>query len=265
MDEPVRSVFEALGLSGRELVALVGGGGKTRLMRSLFLEARKAGLRGAATTTTRVAEREAAEIGKIHLWAHRQTGVGKPGPMNIDGLFIAGAETGYGKIEGISPETADLLFSDFPVDCLIVEADGAAGRPLKAPADHEPVIPSSATVVVAVMGLEAVGRPLTGGSAFRMDRIRSVTGLEPGDTITPEAIVPLFLSGSGLFRGCPDGARRVVLLNKADISDDPAGAVRLADGILSGAGSRVERVVVGSVARGDFFVFGVDCSIKAPP
>ena len=258
MDGHVRSVFEALGLSGREMVALVGGGGKTRLMRSLFLDVRKAGLRGAATTTTRVAEREAGAIGKIHLWRHRQTGVEQPGSMNIDGLFIAGAEIGDGKIEGISPETADLLFAVYPVDCLIVEADGAAGRPLKAPADHEPVIPSSATVVVAVMGLEAVGRPLTCESSFRVDRIRSVTGLEPGDTITPDAIVPLFISGSGLFRGCSEGARRVAFLNKADISNDLAGAVRLADGILSGSGSRVERVVVGSVARGNFFVFGVD-------
>lgn len=257
MDGHVRSVFEALGLSGRELVALVGGGGKTRLMRSLFLEVRKAGLRGAATTTTRVAAREAEAIGKIHLRAHFGTGVEGVGSGTIDGLFIAGAETGSGKIEGISPEAADLLFSAYPVDCLIVEADGAAGRPLKAPAEHEPVIPSSATTVVAVMGLEAVGRPLTGESAFRVDGIRSVTGLQPGDMITPEAVVPLFLSGSGLFKGCPDGARRVVFLNKADISDDPARAVRLADGILSGAGSRVERVVAGSVARGNFVVFGV--------
>ena len=46
---------------------------------------------------------------------------------------------------------------------VIAEADGARLRPLKAPAEHEPVIPPAADAVVAVAGLDSVGAPHRGG------------------------------------------------------------------------------------------------------
>ena len=39
---------------------------------------------------------------------------------------------------------------------LLIEADGARGRSLKAPGEHEPVVPDFAELVVPVAGLDAV-------------------------------------------------------------------------------------------------------------
>lgn len=249
------SIMEALLVTPRELVALVGGGGKTGLMRALFQEARAAGMRTAATTTTRVAAAEAEAVGKLYNWGFQEAGFEYLSRPPIEGLFVGGLGAGPGKISGISPEAADWLYSECPLDCLIVEADGAAGRPLKAPARHEPVIPSSATLVVAVMGLEVVGRPMTAESVFRMKMVEAVTGLKCGDVITPESLVPLFLSRSGLFKGCPAGARKAVLLNKADLLSDAGAAVSFAEAVLSSAAGDIERVVAGSVAGMSFEVF----------
>ncbi len=63
---------------------------------------------------------------------------------------------------------------------LLIEADGARGRSLKAPAPHEPIVPPFADLVVSVAGLDVVGMPLDEQYVHRVDRVRQVLGLRPG-------------------------------------------------------------------------------------
>jgi probable selenium-dependent hydroxylase accessory protein YqeC len=248
------SIIEALSLSSRELITVVGGGGKSTLMRALAEEAGNAGRIAVATTTTKVRSMEAEGIGDVVYWGRDDVAFEKllgRGP----GVFLGRERVEEGKIGGIPPETADTLFSKVPLDFLIVEADGAAGRPLKAPAAHEPVIPLSTTLLVAVVGLEALGKPVSGELVFRMEQFEVVTGLKPGDLITAESILPLFRLETGLFKNCPAGARKAVLLNKADVMDDPEAPGFLAAMILADSSGRVERVVAGSTAARRFEIF----------
>jgi len=248
------SIIGALCLSSRELIALVGGGGKSSLMRVFVEEAGITGRKAIATTTTKVRSAEAEGIGSVVYWDDEDVSFQKvfgQGP----GLFIGREGVEGGKIGGIHPEAADRLFSKVPMDFLIVEADGAAGRPLKAPAAHEPVIPSSTTVVVAVIGLEALGKPVSGDLVSRMERFEAVTGLKPGEIISRESILPLFFLETGLFKNCPAGARRVVVLNKIDLMDDAGAVGSLATMILARSFGQVERVVAGSIAGKRFEVF----------
>ncbi len=90
----------------------------------------------------------------------------------------------------------------------LVEADGARGRWIKAPADYEPVIPPCADVVCVVANLDAIGRPLDGRVAHRAERIAELTGASLGDAVTPELIVDLLSHPEGGFKGIPAGARR---------------------------------------------------------
>ncbi|MFO8088228.1 MAG: selenium cofactor biosynthesis protein YqeC [Desulfatiglandaceae bacterium] len=248
------SIIEALSLSPRELITLVGGGGKSTLMSALAEEARNAGLKAVATTTTKVRGVEAQGIGKVVYWSCDNVSLEKL-LGRCPGLFIGSEGVEDGKIGGIKPETADTLFLKYPLDFLIVEADGAAGRPLKAPAAHEPVIPSSTTLVVAVIGLEALGRPVSEELVFRTERFEAVTGLKPGEIITAESILPLFFLESGLFKSSPSGARKAVFLNKADLMNDAEAMVSLAKMILGGSSCQLERVVAGSIAGKSFEVF----------
>ena len=45
-------------------------------------------------------------------------------------------------------------------DVVLIEADGSRRRPIKGTADHEPVLPDAATLVVAVGNIRAFG-PVT--------------------------------------------------------------------------------------------------------
>ena len=43
---------------------------------------------------------------------------------------------------------------------MLAEADGSAGRPMKAHASHEPVIPPEANQTICVVGASGFGRPI---------------------------------------------------------------------------------------------------------
>ncbi len=75
-------------------------------------------------------------------------------------LFVA-VDRGQGKLGGPPPEAIDRLFAETSAAYVIVEADGAHRMAIKAPADHEPVIPSASTTVVVVASMAAIGGPIS--------------------------------------------------------------------------------------------------------
>lgn len=234
--------------SPRAHLVIVGAGGKSSLMVALSREQRRAGVRVLSTTTTKVWLRQALEVGDLVLsdedgWRSRL----ERALFIRKGVFLGRRRLPTGKVEGIRPELADTLFRSQGIDSLLVEGDGAAGRPLKAPRAGEPVVPSTATRVVAVMGLEALGKPLEHEVVHRMERFTAVTGASPGTILTAPVLVRVFSSPAGLFQGTPDGARRTVFLNQLDRVPKPEDACELARAVLESPEARVREVIIGSV------------------
>lgn len=246
----VQSLKESLDLSPKEMLAIVGAGGKSTLMLSLSRELRKGGKKVLASTTTKVWQEQALAAGSLVLtrskrWRDRlKEALEKPGP---EALFLGGRLLENGKVEGVDPELLDWIFTSDLVDCVLVEADGAAGRPLKAPEPFEPVIPSKTTSVVAMLGLEALGKHMGEDLVFRSARFQEITGLKPGDTLAPRALSRLFVAGKGLFQGSPEGARRIAFLNKLDLAEDEKEVALLAARILESGAQRDMHVVLGSL------------------
>jgi len=251
----VKDLTSALGLGPREHVALVGGGGKTTLMSALADELRLKGKRLITSTTTKVWNWE------VRNWPNVLFDPSDPASheelktvLKKHGHAFAGRRVLKSrKVGGISPGLADSLYQGTDIDYLILEADGAAGRPLKAPADHEPVIPSSATVVVAIMGLEAMGKPLKKEFVFRPEQFSKITGLNCGERITPNALVRIFQSPEGVFKGAPASAKRIAFLNKLDLVADDQEGRALADVLVKGPRPSVDSVVVGSILKSIYY------------
>ena len=254
--EPFTKLSEALALGAREHIALVGGGGKTAFLFALDRELRQAGKRVLTSTTTKVWHAEALKSPRVIFvkgnpaWrTDLQETLEKEGH-----LFLAEALLDSGKVQGITPSLADELYEDASIDYLLIEADGSAGRPVKAPDWHEPVIPVSVTRVVALMGLEALGRPMGPEVVFRQELVGKITGLKPGENLTVQALSRLFLAHEGLFRGTPEQAKRTVFLNKLDMMAERVRAWELAHKILGDAGGKIEKVLIGSLREGVFFI-----------
>jgi probable selenium-dependent hydroxylase accessory protein YqeC len=241
----------ALGLASREHVVLVGAGGKSTLLAALRRELNRDGRRVLAATTTKVLRLQAA--GRLILTEDRawRDRLGRALDAG-DAVFLGRTVLRNGKVDGIAPETADEIFASGQADFLIVEGDGAAGRPLKAPGPREPVVPSSATRVVAVAGLEALGKPVNGDTVFRVERFMEITGAQPGEALSMRGVSQLFTRPDGLFRGSPPAARLTAFLNKLDLAPMPGPARELALDILKRGSPRVSGVVLGSALKGGY-------------
>jgi molybdenum cofactor cytidylyltransferase len=137
---------------------------------------------------------------------------------------------------GLAPDQAAALREVPGVDFVLIEGDGARGLPLKAPGEHEPVVPSATSVLVAVAGASAFGRPIAAGAVHRPERIAALARLalsgaagdqDDGCLVTPELVGRLLAYPDGGLKGRPAGARAVALINQCDPAA-PGGAERLA-------------------------------------
>jgi molybdenum cofactor cytidylyltransferase len=152
------------------------------------------------------------------------------------------------KAFGLSPEEVVALWQRPFVHHVLVEADGSRMRPVKAPADHEPVIPRESTLVIPVVGIDALERPIT-AVAHRPERVCELTGLSPDDLLTPEAIAHLLTHPAGGLKNVPDAARVIPLINKVASETELALARRIAWHVLQKAHGRIQRVVMGAVQQ----------------
>jgi molybdenum cofactor cytidylyltransferase len=126
---------------------------------------------------------------------------------------------------------------------LLVEADGARRLPLKAPANHEPVVPSWIHSVIVVAGLLGLGKPVTADWVHRLERFAALSGSAAGELVTVEALARLLKHPEGGLKGIPAGARRIALLNQADTEELKAAGQRLAGLLLPD----FERVLIASL------------------
>lgn len=194
------------------IISLVGGGGKTSLIRRLAYEGVRQGMRVLVTTTTHMAMPTAYALYECSrermermLWQNR--------------MVITGRAETNGKISGweyleIRP-LCDLA------DLVLIEADGSKRLPLKVPAAHEPVIWAESDLILCVAGLSALDRP-AGEVCFRLSEAEALlnTGGEAAfmNRIIGEKEVALLLNGGYLkpLRGGFPKSRVIPVLNQAD-------------------------------------------------
>ena len=249
------TLFSALDVHASDIVAFVGAGGKTSAMFRLAGELAAAGRGVVVTTTTHIREPivtqaavivlerdESAMLEQLPPLVQRYglvalgSGLTKPAPGEV-----------YRKLEGVAPTTVGRIAQLSGVDHVLVEADGAKGRSLKAPAAHEPVVPEATTLLVPVAAVDAIERRLDDRVAHRPELVERLTGLPQGAAITPGAVAAVLCHPQGGLKGRPLGARVVPLINKAESSDDLARALEVASILLQD--DKIDRVVIGAVAR----------------
>jgi probable selenium-dependent hydroxylase accessory protein YqeC len=244
-------LIEALGLQHAQLISLCGAGGKTTLMFTLAREFVAAGERVLITTTTKIARDEAdgwpafAASTAQQVLEHACTLLPECGPGRSGAVLAYSRVGGAGyRLIGFAPELIDALALSRRFDRILVEADGSARKPLKAPADHEPVIPAATDALVIVAGVNGLGLPLSEDNLFRADIWSKLSGLALGEPISAESLARCVAHADGLARGCPADARRVLLLNQADTPARRSEAKRVAACLAAAPGLRLDRVVI---------------------
>lgn len=235
-------IDKILSAGARGVLTLVGGGGKTSIMFHLAHLLVQSGKRVLTTTTTRIFIPE-AEQSEIVLVNADPANILTQGAKYV--AATAGHSVSHGKLIGFAPEVINMFADSGVFDWVIVEGDGSARRPLKAPAGHEPVIPAATTILVAVVGLDVLGKPLCEEQVFRSELAGKLMGLSAGELITESALVKLAAHPEGLFKYAPPLASRFIFLNKADDQVRCESAARIAAQLRKMAIPPVETVIVG--------------------
>ena len=242
------SLQEGLMLADGGVVSLVGAGGKTSLMFRLARELTKSGETVLTTTTTKIFEPTPDQAIRVIL-AESASGLLAQAQVllkNQAHICAAAAKLPeQGKLGGFLPEIVDDIRKSQLFRWIIVEADGAAGRPLKVPADHEPVIPGCTTHLVGLVGLNGLGRPLNDQWVFRRREFIELTGLEPGADVTDTAVTNLLVDKNGIFKNAPVKAARIAFCNQADVPENLAAGRRIAQILRKLKNTGLKRLVLG--------------------
>ncbi len=175
------------------VTAVIGSGGKTSLICHLAQELQSRGSVLICTTTKmwRPAEGECLchtkEETIAALKVHKTVYIGE---INQQNKLIPPSFDGW------------WLLADF----VLVEADGAAGLPLKAHAPHEPVLPENCAKVICVVGASGIGKPIE-AAAHRPDRFAALCGKKVTDTVEERDIAAVLQAEK--YHDC-------VFINQAD-------------------------------------------------
>lgn len=252
LDNVHKNLFEVLGLGEREHLAIVGAGGKTTLLLALAEKLRDKKV--VISTTTKIHLDEARKVGKTVItiqepdWKYTLKDC-----LNRENQSVLVKQImESGKVDGIFPSIADEIFRDQEIAYLLLEADGAAGRLVKAPSEKEPVIPSSVTKVVAMMGLDVINQPFIQEKVFRVKEFQMITGINTGERLVPDKLFPLFIDPKGLFKGTPPSAQKIVFLNRLDLLSDKSQAFALSNLIANKKKGAIDRVIIGSLKDNEY-------------
>ncbi len=242
-------------LTDNGVVSLIGAGGKTTLMFRLAARLAGSGKKVLTTTTTRILQPLPGQSPRLIL----SPDAGEILSRSRDAFrrhshVTAGREqsAARGKVLGLDPAVIDQLRQSALYDWIIVEADGAARRPLKTCARHEPVVSRSTTHIVAVAGLSAVGRPLTDATVFRAEQFSRVTALPLNMPVTAGAMARALVHDLARADADRTDTRRIVFLNQADLPGAEATGQQVA-GLIQSISRRsrrpVDRILLGALRR----------------
>lgn len=187
-------------------ICLVGGGGKTTVMYELAAAWADCGRKVLVLTSTHILQPAdgsfAADAAAVQdLWQQgRYAVIGTP-------------ELSTGKLT--APPQGLYNELQLQADVILCEADGSRHHPCKAPAAHEPVLLPDSDIVLAVVGMDALGCPLA-QACQRSQLAAELLGCSAEKIIDAQMLASLLLSEQGARKNV--GARAYyIVLNKCDL------------------------------------------------
>ena len=198
-------VAEAVGIGDRSHVALVGGGGKSTLMHAIAGQ-----VDGSVVSTCTTKMGTDQHMGRRVLVA--------PSDDEVVQAAASAPVMVWSRVEGqkaigVEPARCDAWFER--VDHVIIEADGSRRRPFKAPAHYEPIVPTSTTLMISVIGADALGRVIA-DQCHRPLRLAALVGCRADVRLEPWMAAEVILHERGATKALPAGAELTVAINKVD-------------------------------------------------
>ncbi|MFD1670848.1 selenium cofactor biosynthesis protein YqeC [Agrilactobacillus yilanensis] len=184
-------LVDCLALTDHAVIGIIGSGGKTTLMNYLAQCYQKQ--RVLMTTTTHILKPQPTEFDRF-LMPEELTKPGLPG-INVTGIATP---TPIGeKLSGIDLAILQQALPNF--DKVLIEADGANRKSLKAWRSGEPVLLPEMTTTIGVLPVHICGQPLTETLIHRLPLFLKYGPFVVGQPITPAVLAAVIQASTGLL------------------------------------------------------------------
>lgn len=215
------------GIRRKDVVSLVGAGGKTSLMYLLgnYFD------NSLMTTTTKLFVPEQ----KFHVGDL---------PSTIEGSLIAAKKQVEDKLFGFECSEIKSFYNEF--DFTFIEADGARMKNLKAWNEFEPVICDFSNKTIGVLDISTVGLN-TEETVFRLEEYAKITDLN--EVVTIDNLVDIVLSEQGLFK---NSNHKILFINKVENAELADQSFELVRKLLMDQRFCLDRIVIGSIFNDSF-------------
>lgn len=192
----------------KEMISVVGGGGKTTLIRHLQAEFMQKEIPHAVTTTTHMEyEKNGSFLEEESLESFFRV-------FEREHTVWLGIPDKKDKMKGVSEEFLLTLYKKGT--SLLIEADGSRRHPVKIPAAHEPVILSGSTCVLCVYGLKGLHKKIS-EAGFRTEELSRFLGKTEEDFLEEQDYIKLAVSDLAGRKQVPKDASYQVTLNQLDV------------------------------------------------
>lgn len=231
-----------LDLNNGEVISVVGGGGKTTTIFQLAEELKALNKKILITTTTAIYMPDEKEYDYLFL-----NDIKDFSPNNGT-IAIWGQEAREEKLIGVSLKKLDEIVGKRIFDFILVEADGAKKKPIKAPGEHEPVVTENTTKTIGVIGLDSLGKTIDEETVHRPETFMKITNTSLLDIIKADVIVKLVLEEEGLFKSSK--GENILVLNKANDQDLIKEGMKIRESLLN---KGIKNVVISDMQRKMFY------------
>ena len=210
-------------------VAFVGAGGKTSALFQLAKELKPC----IVTTTTHLGAWQTADADQ-HSVILDPEDVNQLEEIAFSGIILVTGQEKDSRLTSLPDESLARLeqFCSYHSLPLLIEADGARQMPLKAPEEHEPVIPEFVDTVVVVAGLSGVGKRLNDENVYNAETFVKLGKMKEGKKISPEDLQRVLIHKEGGLKSILTKTRKIALLNQADTLELEAIGGKIAKAIL---------------------------------
>ena len=190
-----------------QIVTIIGSGGKTTIIEEMADQLYQKGKRVLITTSTHIFLPKSSNAITI-LDPTLLKELKSPYPIMV---YAGSSINPMDKLNPLDPSCIEFLHTNGHFDFILIEGDGSRRLPLKAYASYEPVVPPSTHILIAVMGLNALGKPVQ-DCVHRASLFSTITGKASSDQVDWTDFERLILSPDGYFKS--RAPRNFLILNR---------------------------------------------------
>lgn len=240
-----------VGLKQKDIISIVGAGGKTSFMFQLAQDIKKNNGKVLVTTSTKIYVPQKEQYDFICIGEKEFS---KYADMQKKGIYIYGTKVNLeNKIIGLGEKYLYNLVSKF--DYTLIEADGAKKKQIKGWNENEPVIYGGTTKTIGILDIQTVGMKICESTVHRSEQFCKITNSHQGENITLEHLLNIIFHPQGLFKN--DKGEKILFINKADDSYYLNQAEELKNKINKYCSRFLNKIVIGSIKSKYIYEKGV--------